>query len=513
MTTLVTDVATAEAVLRARRATGRRRDGRRRARPRSSAIDLGTTEVKAGLVTLDGRLLGLARAGYRTETDAATGRAEQDPEAWWGALATGGPAARRAGRRPTSSRSPSTATARRSSRSTPRAARPGRRSSGRTRGPTAEQAELAAATGSRGLVARRAARRALGRAPRARRRGRGRAGTSRRGTSSALRLTGRAATSLLAGQPFPSARACSTRPGSRRAKVPPPVRAGEVLGELTAEAAAQLGIGPAIPVVAGIVDAWASFHGAGMTAKGDAIDVGGAAGGFGVYWDQPLRVPGLVLDDRAAARPVSASAARWRRPAGRSTGSGPTIVGGVDSTEVLLEEAAATQPGADGVAVPAVPRRRALADLGPDGARRVRRADARPPARPPRPGRSSRRRRSRSATSPSRSSPPGVERRARCASAAARPGARRWNQIKADVTGFPVAVPAVLETAVVGAAILGAAGIGAYPDVPAAIRGMTRVARRLEPTPELPRPVRRAPTTPTSGSTRRSRRSSRGWRA
>ena len=51
-------------------------------------VDLGTTEVKAGLVTLDGRLLGLARAGYRTETDAAVGRAEQDPEAWWGALAT-----------------------------------------------------------------------------------------------------------------------------------------------------------------------------------------------------------------------------------------------------------------------------------------------------------------------------------------------------------------------------------------------------------------------------------------
>ena len=51
-------------------------------------IDLGTTEVKAGLVTLDGRLLGLARAGYRTDTDPASGRAEQDPEAWWGCLTT-----------------------------------------------------------------------------------------------------------------------------------------------------------------------------------------------------------------------------------------------------------------------------------------------------------------------------------------------------------------------------------------------------------------------------------------
>jgi sugar (pentulose or hexulose) kinase len=60
-----------------------------------------------------------------------------------------------------------------------------------------------------------------------------------------------------------------------------------------------------------------------------------------------------------------------------------------------------------------------------------------------------------------------------------------WNQVKADVTGFPVEIPAVLETAVVGAAVLGASGIGAYTEVTAAIRGMTRVARRLEPRPEF----------------------------
>ncbi len=58
-----------------------------------------------------------------------------------------------------------------------------------------------------------------------------------------------------------------------------------------------------------------------------------------------------------------------------------------------------------------------------------------------------------------------------------------WNQIKADVTGFTVEVPAVLETAVAGSAILAATGVGAWPDVPAAIRGMTRSARRLEPNP------------------------------
>ena len=49
-------------------------------------IDLGTNEVKAGLVTLDGRLLASARAGYRTDLGRLPGWAEQDPGAWWAAV-------------------------------------------------------------------------------------------------------------------------------------------------------------------------------------------------------------------------------------------------------------------------------------------------------------------------------------------------------------------------------------------------------------------------------------------
>jgi sugar (pentulose or hexulose) kinase len=41
----------------------------------------------------------------------------------------------------------------------------------------------------------------------------------------------------------------------------------------------------------------------------------------------------------------------------------------------------------------------------------------------------------------------------------------------------------VLETAVAGSAILAATGVGAWPDLAAAIRGMTRSARRLAPNP------------------------------
>ncbi len=60
-----------------------------------------------------------------------------------------------------------------------------------------------------------------------------------------------------------------------------------------------------------------------------------------------------------------------------------------------------------------------------------------------------------------------------------------WNRIKADVTGFPVAVPEVLETAVLGSAMLGAVGIGAHPDIEAAIEAMTRIDHRIEPRTEL----------------------------
>ncbi|MGH3076027.1 MAG: FGGY family carbohydrate kinase, partial [Gaiellales bacterium] len=49
-------------------------------------LDLGTTEVKAGLVTLDGRLVALARSGYELDVLGGHGWAEQDPGAWWSAV-------------------------------------------------------------------------------------------------------------------------------------------------------------------------------------------------------------------------------------------------------------------------------------------------------------------------------------------------------------------------------------------------------------------------------------------
>ena len=67
------------------------------------AIDLGTTQAKAGLVTLDGRLLalGASRLPDRRPT-AGPGAAEQDPADWWSAIRTmtgRAPRRRRPGRR------------------------------------------------------------------------------------------------------------------------------------------------------------------------------------------------------------------------------------------------------------------------------------------------------------------------------------------------------------------------------------------------------------------------------
>ena len=46
-------------------------------------------------------------------------------------------------------------------------------------------------------------------------------------------------------------------------------------------------------------------------------------------------------------------------------------------------------------------------------------------------------------------------------------------------------MPDVLETAVLGSAIVAAVGIGAQPDLPAAIAAMTHVTERIEPRREL----------------------------
>jgi xylulokinase len=58
-----------------------------------------------------------------------------------------------------------------------------------------------------------------------------------------------------------------------------------------------------------------------------------------------------------------------------------------------------------------------------------------------------------------------------------------WNQIKADVLNRTVLLPREVEAVALGAAILAALGVGAHPDLPTAVEAMVNIERRFEPDP------------------------------
>jgi xylulokinase len=449
-------------------------------RPVLLGVDLGTTRVKVGLVSLEGELVAMARADQATDVDPGTGRAEQDAEHWWSGLraalreATARAAAGGAGTEVVG-----IAIAGHGPTATPVDA------DGRPTGPAitwrdtrivAERAEMERETGLQGW--------ALGVLPAAlwlERSGR-LAGTRwvlNSWEALTLRLTGEAATTLVPDQRFPNAPALAAG-GLDPRRIAPACPTGSIVGRVTAGAAADLGLAAGTPVIAGLVDAFASFHGAGMLDPGDAIDVGGAAGGFGVYWDRPVHAAGgfttpAPLRGRwsvGGAMAATGSALDWL--------AGDVLRGGV-SADVLIGEAAGIAPGADGlVFLPYLAGERSpiwdpdargvlagltLAHGRAHVARAVLEAAAfaiRHVAEP-------------------------------MLDAGVRVGAMRvcggpahsetWNRIKADITGFEVAVPRVLETTVLGAAIVAAVGVGVHEDVAAAIRAMTSIERAIEPDP------------------------------
>jgi xylulokinase len=440
-------------------------------------IDLGTTEVKVGLVGLDGRLLAMARAGYGLEVG-ADGRAEQDPEAWWSAVVV----AVHALRPPEAvdvvaigvdGHGPTLVAV--DSRGVP--VRPAitfldTRS-------TAEAKQLAEATDVRGW--------ALGPLPAALWLERHEPAVAARARWYlatwewlAFRLTDVAAAPAVPNETPPD-RATVATTGLHVERLPEATAVGAVVAGLTDSAARALQLRPGIPVAAGTNDAFASYLGAGLTQAGDAYDPGGSAGGFGVYWDEPLDVPGAFVTPSplpdlysvGAAMAATGRSLDWFRDA---------VVGGPATTEELLEGAGTTPPGAEGVVfLPYLAGERSpIWDPKATGAfvgltlghgrghltRAILEA---------------------SALAIRHVAEPMLEAGVRVSAMRACGGPARsetWNQIKADVTGFPVLLPAVLETAVLGSAILGAVAIGASPDVRSAVRSMTRIERRLDPRPE-----------------------------
>jgi xylulokinase len=447
--------------------------------PAILGIDLGTTEVKAGLVGLDGRLLAIARAGYGLAVGHGPGWAEQDPGAWWSAVV----GAVRALHPP----APVDIVAIGVDGHGPTlAAVDGRGEATRpaitfldTRA-AAEEDELGDATGFRGWV--------LGPLPAAlwlERHEPDVADRTRWYLTTwewlAFRLTGEAAASQVPHQAIPDPAIIAAATGLHMDRRPAPSAMGAVVGTLTDTAADALGLRAGTPVAGGTNDAFASYLGAGLLKAGDGFDPGGSAGGFGVYWHEPLDVAGAFVTPAplvglysvGAAMAATGRALDWFRD---------EVVGGGITTDRLLEEAAATPPGAEGLLfLPYLAGERSpiwdptatgvLAGLTlAHGRGHITRAIVEASALA-----------IRHVAASMLAAGVTVTAMTACGGPAR---SEIWNQVKADVTGFPVLVPAVLETAVLGSAILGAVGIGASDDLPSAIRAMTRIVRRLEPRPE-----------------------------
>ncbi len=245
---------------------------------------------------------------------------------------------------------------------------------------------------------------------------------------------------------------------------------------------AELGIPVGMPVVSGGNDALASFHGAGLVDPGDSVDTGGTSGGLGVYWDEELDVPGTYR--APAGLPGLWLYGGAMNAIGKSV---DWIVGilapdGGPAADAAPGGCQRTPPGAAGlVFLPYLAGERApieddrargvFAGLGlAHGRGHLTRAvleaggfALRHVAEPIR-GHGIHARDAWSCRGPPTDSCP-------------------LAQMRADILGLPVDIPAMPDTAAVGAGILAAVGTGAHPDARAAIRAMVRITARLEPRP------------------------------
>jgi xylulokinase len=439
-------------------------------------IDLGTTGIKVGVCSPDGRLLSLAARQYPMEHP-SPGAAEQDPAAWWAALVATTRQAMTdvsvevtaitvAGQGPTLvAVDASDAPVRRAICWMDTRA-------------NSEQAELSDKLGLDGFL--------LGNLPKI-------AWMNRHEPSLAanvrwflsawdyltMKLAGRAITAMpvTGSQASPDLAAAA---GLDAMRIPETVAWGTVIGKLTASAAAELSLPAACSVVAGANDALASYAGSGVKAAGQSINNSGTSGGFAVYWQDETSIPGvysipaIVPGLRLFGGAMSATGLSldWLRRV-----AGPEL-----SVETILAEAATAPPGSDGlVYLPYLAGERSPLWDGDARASFV--------------GLETRHTRAHLARAVLEAAGYAIRHvaepivQAGVVVSEMRPcggGAKSdiWNQVKADTTGFPVAVPEVVETAVVGAGILGSVGLGYRSDIEEAMTAMVRVRRRYEPQAE-----------------------------
>lgn len=277
--------------------------------------------------------------------------------------------------------------------------------------------------------------------------------------------------------------------GVDRRRLPPIVPCVEIVGKVTAAAAASTGLAAGTPVAAGMTDGTAAGIEAGLVRLGDAVEMTGQSTVLLICSDRPYQgkdlfalghpVPGLHLV--VGAMVASGGALRWFRDQLGATEREEAARLGVDPFELLSQTAANSPPGANRlVFLPYMYGERSpiwdshargvffglsLATQKADLVRAILEGAAY-----------------------------GLRHNVEVAQAAGFDpvtlacvggGARSalWNQIKADVLNRPIRLPEAPAGAAMGDAVVAAVAAGIYPSLEAAVAAMVTYGQSYQPDP------------------------------
>ena len=259
--------------------------------------------------------------------------------------------------------------------------------------------------------------------------------------------------------------------------VPPLYNCDEIVGEITAEAASATGLPTGIPVVAGGLDAACGTLGAGVYEVGQTQEQGGQAGGMSICTDHALSHKKLILSPHVVK-------GRWLLQGGTVGGGGALKwfkqeFGRDMSFDDLTEEAGKIAAGSDGVVfLPYMSGERS--PIWDPDAKGVFYGLSFDKTR----GHMIRALLEGVAFSLQHNLLTAEETGAKVDVLNAMGGSANsvlWTQIKADVTGRKIQVPASDTATTLGAALLAGKGCGIYSDYDQAITSTISITRTQEP--------------------------------